>query len=173
VLWNELYIEAFSLWRNTMYSLWFLLAIVLAAPMFAVWLIRRFGKREIRDNIPPVPQSPSQLEIVPESRARPTRVVQWISIGDFMRVLTKSRDIIVVDLRTDDERILSPIPAAFVLPVMPDELDSVLGWLPADRSVAFCGAFKLCILLIVTSPCMESSAPLYVLEGDLRLAEVA
>jgi hypothetical protein len=48
-----------------------------------------------------------------------------------------------------------------------------LEWLPADRTVAFCGASNLCIFMIETSQCMEGSAPLYVLEGDLDLAEVA
>jgi hypothetical protein len=60
-----------------------------------------------------------------------------------------------------------------VLPVAPNELDTILELLPMDRSVAFCGATNLNIFMIITSPCMEGSAPLYVLEGDLRRAEAA
>jgi hypothetical protein len=90
-----------------------------------------------------------------------------------MAVIKEHDDVIVVDLRADEKRMLFPVPTAFVLSVIPEELDRVLGWLPADRSIAFWGASTLSILLIVTSPCMEGSGPLYVLEGDLRLAEVA
>lgn len=161
--------------------IWFLFALVLAAPAYAVWLIQRFGKHELRDRTLIVPQPPAPLEIVPETKSHPVprmqvnqaREVQWISISQFMTVVKECKDIIVVDLRVDEQRMVSPIPAAFVLPVMSDELDSVLGWLPADRSVAFCGASKLSIITIVTSPCMEGLAPLYLLESDLRFEEVA
>jgi hypothetical protein len=99
--------------------------------------------------------------------------MKWISIREFKTVLTKTSDILVVDLRDDSERILSPVPAPSVLPVTMDDLESVLGWLPAEKTVAFCGASNLCIFKIITSPCMEGTAPLYVLEGDLRLTEAA
>ncbi|MGA2084105.1 MAG: hypothetical protein ABSG60_01135 [Terracidiphilus sp.] len=90
-----------------------------------------------------------------------------------MKVLKKCSDLIVVDLRPDAHQVPFPVPTAFVLPVSPNELDTVLELLPADKSVAFCGASNLCIFLIETSPCMEGSAPLYLLEGDLNFAEVA
>jgi hypothetical protein len=100
-------------------------------------------------------------------------MMKWISIGEFMTVLTTCSDLIVIDLRADAPFVPFPVPTAFVLPVTQNELDKVLDWLPADRTVAFCGASNLSIFLIETSPCMEGSAPLYVLEGDLHLAEVA
>jgi hypothetical protein len=99
--------------------------------------------------------------------------MKWISISESKTVLTMTRDVLVVDLRDDSERILSPVPAPSVLPVTMDDLDSVLEWLPADRTVAFCGASNFCIFKIITSPCMEGSAPLYVLEDEFRLAEAA
>lgn len=89
------------------------------------------------------------------------------------RVLTECHDLIVVDLRADARSIPFPVPTAIVLPVSPNELNTVLELLPADRSIAFCGASNLSIFLIITSPCMEGSVPLYVLDGDLRLAEAA
>jgi hypothetical protein len=99
--------------------------------------------------------------------------MEWISINEFMKVLKKCSDVIVVDLRDDAERMLSPVPAPSVLPVTIDDLDSVLGWLPADRSVAFCGTSNFSLFLIETSPCMKGSAPLYILKGNPRLMEVA
>jgi hypothetical protein len=116
-----------------MLSIWFLLALVLAAPMYAVWQIRRFGKRELCDSVPSAPQPSIPLELIPETKAQPTRLfqvkhereVQWGSIRQFMKVFKEHKDIIVVDLRPDEQRMLSPVPAAFVLPVWPDELVSV------------------------------------------------
>jgi hypothetical protein len=99
--------------------------------------------------------------------------MQWISINEFMTILTRCSDLIVVDLREDASWVPFPVPGAFVLPAQQNELDKVLDSLPADKTVVFCGASSLCIFMIETSPCMEGSAPLYLLEGDLSLAEVA
>jgi hypothetical protein len=99
--------------------------------------------------------------------------MKYISINEFMTILTERSDLIVVDLRTDTSSAPFPIPTVFVLPVPPNELGTVLEMLPADRSVVFYGASNLNIFMIITSPCMEGSAPLYILEGDFRLAEVA
>jgi hypothetical protein len=156
-----------------MYFFWFLPAVLLAVPLFAVWRIRQSRKLELRNRLQSVIEQSALDEVVPEPVGAETRQMKWISINELMRILAECGDLIVVDLRTDDERILYPVPAPSVLPVTMDDLDSVLGWLPADRSVAFCGACNLCIFLIETSPCMRGSAPLYILKGDLRLAEVA
>jgi hypothetical protein len=99
--------------------------------------------------------------------------MQWISIGEFLSVLEKCGDLTVIDLRANAQWDPFPIPTAFALPVTPNELDNVLDSLPADRSVVFYGASNLSIFMIETSHCMEGSAPLYVLEGDLSFAEVA
>jgi hypothetical protein len=99
--------------------------------------------------------------------------MKWISFNEFMTILAECNDLIVVDLRADTPSIPFPVPTAFVLPVSSNELDTVLEMLPADRSVAFCGASNLNIFMIITSTCMEGSAPLYVLEDEFRLAEVA
>jgi hypothetical protein len=156
-----------------MYFFWFLPAVLLAVPLFAVWRIRRSQRREFSNRLQSVIQQPVPDEVVPESVAVETRQMNWISINEFMTTLTQRSDIIVVDLRADAERIQYPVPAPSVLPITMDDLDSVLGWLPADRCVASCGARNLWIFLIETSPCMKGSAPLYILKGDLRLAEVA
>jgi hypothetical protein len=145
----------------------------LAVPVYAVWRARRSGMRELPDNIPTVLQTPVEAATVPESAAGQTRVMQWISIGEFLSVLAKRSDLIVIDLRANAQRDPFPIPDAFVLPVTPNELDAVLEWLPADTSVVFCGASNLTIFMIETSHCMQGSAPLYVLEGDLSFAEAA
>ena len=99
--------------------------------------------------------------------------MKWISINEFMAILNERSDLFVVDLRANGPSIPFPVPTAFVLPVSPKELDSVLEMLPTDRSVVFWGASNLNIFMITTSPCMEGVAPFYVLEGDLRFAEVA
>jgi hypothetical protein len=156
-----------------MYSLWLLLAMVLAAPLYYVWQIRRFGRRELRESIPSISEPPTHPGILLKSTGVQTRMMKWISIGEFMAVLTKCSDLIVIDLRADAPWVPFSVPTAFVLRVTPNELVKVLECLPADRTVAFCGASNLCIFMIETSQCMEGSAPLYVLEGDLDLAEVA
>lgn len=156
-----------------MYFLWFLPAILLAVPLFAVWWIRRSQPRELCNRIQPVIQPSIPDEVVPESVGAQARQLKWVSIDEFMMVLSECRDLIVVDLRADAPSIPFPVPTAIVLPVSPKELDTVLELLPADRSIAFCGASDLSISMIITSPCMEGSAPLYILDGDLRLAEAA
>jgi nucleotide-binding universal stress UspA family protein len=96
-----------------------------------------------------------------------------VSIGEFTAIRAESSDLIVIDLRADAKRVPFPVPNVSVIPVAENELTGVLEGLPADRSVAFCGASDLSIFLITTSHCMEGSAPFYVLEGDLSLAEVS
>lgn len=101
------------------------------------------------------------------------RVIKWISIGECKALLAESSDVIVVDLRVDAQHFPLPILPIFVLPVTTNELDSVLKGFPPDKSVVFCGATNLSMFMILTGPFMEGPAPLYFLEGDLDLAEVA
>jgi hypothetical protein len=145
----------------------------LAVPMYAVWRARRSQTRELPDNIPTVLYPPVKAATLPEPAGRQTRVIQWISTGEFLSVLAKRSDLVVFDLRENAQWDPFPIPTAFALPVNPNELDTLLNWLPPDRSVVFYGASNLSIFMIVTSHCMEGSAPLYVLEGVPSLAEVA
>jgi hypothetical protein len=156
-----------------MYFLWFLSAILLAAPLFAVRWIRRSQERARLNRLHTVIQPPVHEESVSEPAGEPARQMKYISVNEFANILTERSDLIVVDLRTNASLLPFPIPTAVVLSVTPCELDTILEELPADRSVAFCGASNLNIFMIITSPCMEGSAPLYVLEGDLGFAEAA
>jgi hypothetical protein len=156
-----------------MYSLWSLSAMALAVPMHAVWRIRQHGKPKPLESTPPVPEPSVVVTTGPEPAGRQTRVIQWISICEFLSILSKGSDLIVLDLRANGQCALLSVPTAFVIPVSPNEMDKVLEWLPGDRSVVFYGASNLSIFMIETSRFMDGSAPLYVLEGDLGLAEVA
>jgi hypothetical protein len=156
-----------------MYSLWSLPAIALAVPTYAAWRIKQSGRRKLPDNIPSVPQPSFDVTAAPDSSAGQTRLMRWISVREFMRVLEECSDLVVIDLRANSERVPFPIPTALALLVTPNELDAVLEWLPTDRSAAFYGASDLSIFAIKTSLRLEGSAPLYVLKGDLSLAEVA
>jgi hypothetical protein len=155
-----------------MHSLWLLPAVALAVPVYYVWHIRRSGKHEPRGGAPSGSQPSAPVEAMPESTGPQTRMMRWISISEFMTVLASCSDLIVIDLRADAQLVPFPVPTAFVLPVAPKELINVLEWLPADRTAVFCGASNVSIFLITTGPCMEGSAPFYVLEGDLSSAEV-
>jgi hypothetical protein len=157
-----------------MYFLLPLLAMMLAASIYFVWRIRFVGRRKLCVSTPSVrePAAPSfKVEI--QSAQVQTRVMEWISIRRFMTVLAESGNLIVIDLRANDQRGQFPVPGAFALAVEPDELAGVLERLPADRSIVFCGATNLSVFMILTSSCMRGSAPLYVLEGVISLAEVA
>ncbi len=156
-----------------MLSLWFLPAMALAVLTYYVWRTRRSGRLEHSDTVPFVPDPPTDIANVPKPKEKQGRPMRWISIGEFMAVLNKCGDIIVIDLRAEAKSTPIPVPASLVLPVALNDLINVLECLPPDKSVAFCGASSLCIFLITTSPCMEGSAPLYILEGELGLAEVA
>ncbi len=156
-----------------MYSLWLLPAMLLAAWMYFVWKIRQSRRRELHKRLESVIQLSVPDELVPESGCVQARQMKWIKWNEFKTVLGKCGDLIVIDLRPEAPRVPFPVSAPTVLPVSPNELDAVLESLPADKSAVFCGASNLCIFLIETSPCMAGSAPLYVLEGDLSLAEVA
>jgi hypothetical protein len=156
-----------------MYSLSFLPAVRLAVPLFAVWRIRRSQTRELCSRAKSAIQPSSPEEAVPKCVGAQARQLKWVSVNELMTVLTKRSDFMVVDLRADALSVPFPVPTALVLPVSPDELDTKLELLPADRTIAFCGASNLSIFMIITRPCMEGSAPLYVLEGDRHLAEAA
>lgn len=156
-----------------MNSLWFLPAMVLAVLTYYVWRARRSGRLEHHDTVPSVPGPPTVLVNVPVPDEKQSRLMRWISFGEFMAVLKKCSDLIVIDLRAEARLTPFLVPNVLVLPVAPNDLIEVLECLPPVKSVAFCGASNLTIFLITTSPCMEGSAPLYVLEGDLGFAEVA
>jgi hypothetical protein len=156
-----------------MYSLRSLSALALAVPVHAAWRARRPEQRDLPNNMPFVLKPHIDVATVSESAGKPTRVMQWILIGEFLSALEKRSDLIVIDLRAN--ALWNPflISNAFTLPVTSKELDTVLEWLPADRSVVFYGASNLSIFMIETSHCMEGSAPLYILEADLGIVEVA
>jgi len=157
-----------------MNSLWFLIAMMLTVPMmYAIWWIRHSCGDELHESIPSVSQPPVSRVSPLVSAGAQTRLMRWISIGEFMKVLTSHRDLIVIDLRAEACRNPFPVPDVFVLPVAPSELGWILECLPDDRSVAFCGASNLSIFMIETSPCMAGSAPFYILEGAFDLEEVA
>jgi hypothetical protein len=156
-----------------MYSLWFLPAILLVVLLFTLWLIRRSQIRELCNRTPLVIHLPISREVVPEPAGAQARQVKWVSNDEFMTVLTKSRNLLVIDIRTDAPSVPFPVPTAFMLHVSPKELVTVLKSIPADKSIALCGASNLSIFMIRISQCMKGSAPLYVLKGNLRLAEAA
>ena len=156
-----------------MNSLWSLPAMALAVPMYAVWRMNQPGRRKPLEKILAVPEPFVDMTTVPESARRQTRVLQWISIGEFLSILTKCGDLVVIDLRENAQSAPFSVPTAHVLPVSLNEMDRVLECLPGDRSVVFYGASNRSIFMIETSRLMEGSAPLYVLEGDPGLGEVA
>lgn len=65
------------------------------------------------------------------------------------------------------------VPTALVLSITPHDLIRVLEWLPGNRSAGFYGASDFCISMIEENPCMEGSAPLYILEGNFDHLEAA
>ena len=156
-----------------MVYLFLLPAAMLAVSLIFIWWMRRSEARVLDIQIQTVhqPSIPDEEEV--ESDSEQARPMKYISINELPGILQKCSDLIVVDLRADAPSVPFPISSAVVLPVAPHELENVLEVLPAERSVAFCGASNLNIFMIMTSRCMEGSAPLYVLEGDVSLAEVA
>lgn len=155
-----------------MYSLWFLLATALAGLTYHVWRTRRSGRLECSEVKPSIPETPTLVASTPKPEETPGRMMRWISFGEFMTVLRKCSDLIVIDLRAEARSAPFYAPDRLVLPVAPNDLTEVLECLPSNKSVAFYGASNLSVFLITTSPCMEGSAPLYLLEGELDLAEV-
>jgi hypothetical protein len=156
-----------------MNSLWSLPAMALAVPMYATWRMRHPGRRKPVENALSVPEPSVDVTTVPESVKRQTRVMQWISTGELMSILKKCSDLVVIDLRANAQSAPFSVTTALVLPVSLNEIDKALEWLPGNRSVVFCGASNLSIFMIETSRCMEGSAPLYALEGNPGLEEVA
>ena len=109
-----------------MYSLWSLPALALAVPMYAAWRINQSGRRKLPDNMPSVPQPLVDVTAAPDSSTRQTRLMRWISVREFTRILTERSDLVVYDLRADAQWDLFPIPTAFALTVNPNELDTLL-----------------------------------------------
>lgn len=156
-----------------MHSIWFLPAIVLAVLTYCVWRTQQSERFQKSGPGPSIPEPSTDVVNLPEPEVKPGRMMRWISFGEFASVRRNCSDLIVIDLRSEAKSARFPLSGSNVLPVTGNELIQVLKCLPPDKSVAFCGASNLSIFLIATSPCMEGSAPLYVLEGDLRNAEVA
>jgi hypothetical protein len=152
-----------------------LLAMALAASMYFGWRFISTWRNEFGGSTlsVPDPNPTCPVAVEPQSTGEQPRVIKWISIGECKALLAESSDVIVVDLRVDAQHYPLPILPIFVLPVTTNELDSVLKGFPPDKSVVFCGATNLSMFMILTGPFMEGPAPLYFLEGDLDLAEVA
>jgi hypothetical protein len=150
-----------------------LLAKMQAVPTYYAWMFKQSETPEFRDHISPDSNPLQQREALRRPYSKQTRIFERISIGEFMMVLEKCRNLIVIDLRSDKHFAQFPVPTATVMRVRPHELLKVLEWIPADKTLVFCGASNFNTVLIESSPCMRGSAPLYVLEGDLRLMEVA
>ena len=148
-----------------MFSLWHLSAAALAGLMYPVWQIVQTGRHAFRNSIPSDSQPAAPPSSAPKPRGAEKRVLKWISIVEFMTVLAKCKDLILVDLREDAQWVPFPVQAAvFVLPVPLHELTEVLEWLPADRVVVFYGVSDLSILMIEASSRMKGLAQLYVLD---------
>ena len=156
-----------------MYSRWFLLAILQAVTLYAVWRMGRSGSRKLRGSVPFAPPLPAHISSAAESTTKWTRSMKWISIGKFVAVLTKYRDLIEADLKPDAQWVSIPVPIAFGLLVSLNERENELKWPPADRTAGVYGASNFCISKIEASPCIEGSAPVYVLEDEFSLAEGA
>ncbi|MGO9438376.1 MAG: hypothetical protein ACLPH3_10110 [Terracidiphilus sp.] len=156
-----------------MHPFWLLPAMAPAALTYYIGRIKRTGAQKHRESPPFVFKSSDQPLNAPVSIERQTRLMRWVSIGEFMTVLTKYSDLIVFDLRTDVHRFPLTDPNPSVLHVKPNELASVLEWLPANKSAAFGDSSDLCIFLIEKCPSIDRLARLYLLEGDLGFAEVA
>lgn len=153
--------------------LWQLLARMQAVPISYAWKLKQSDKLQPRDRVSPESNQTLQLQEHPKPKRETTRRIERISIGEFMLVLAKCRNLVVIDLRTNKQFAQFPIPTATVMRVRPHELVNVLKRIPADKTLVFCGASNFSTVMIESSPCMQGSAPLYVLEGDLRLMEVA
>lgn len=154
--------------------LWPLSATVLAGLLYPAWRISQSGRRALRDSIPSASQPSVPLQSVPDPAETQTHTLKWISVSEFMALLAKFNDLIVIDLREDAQWTpFSASIAVFVLPVKLYELVEVLERVPSDRVVVFYGVSDLSMLMIKTSSRMKGSAPLYVLDGDLDELEAA
>ena len=157
-----------------MYFLWFLPAILLAVPLFVVWRMRRSQERALLNRIQSIIQPSVPDEVVPESAGELAREMKWISVNEFMTILSERSDLIVVDLRADAPSVPFPVPTASRAPRLAKRTGYGIGDASHRSEVSlFYGASNLNIFMIITSPCMKGSAPLYVLEDEFRLAEVA
>lgn len=158
-----------------MHLLWILLGLIPAVLIFFTWRSTRSVENKFFDSASPDSQPPVNVESRPVLAPLnvPVREMRWISVTDFRKILSLGGDLIVIDLRTDALKAGFPVSDAFVLPVAPHDILSVLQSLPADQSVVLYGASNLCIFLIETSSCIQGSAPFFLLEGDVRSLEVA
>lgn len=103
---------------------------------------------------------------------RRKRPIQRISLEQLENMLRQQRDdLLVVDLRPAARR--APLPLPNALAVEPSELKEILDWLPADRSIVFCGIGSRWMRAIRRSPCRLGVVPFYLLEDRFGRLEVA
>jgi hypothetical protein len=171
---NLLSVEEHSMHSPVSLLLWFTPAIAVATLTYPLLPIRRFRKRLFMNPARSVSRSSASLRIVPKPARRQRRSIEWISFKEFRSLLDQaSDDLVVLDLRYDVRQVPFPIAEAFVLPVSPIELLEILAWLPPNRSVVLYGADAISIAGIERSPCMEGSAPIYFLAGNINRLESA
>ena len=151
--------------------LWALIALALGFLMYPAWqILRSFGRLS---RAPMIPVSQTDDRYVHGAGGTQTRTLRWVSMDEFREILDLAADLVVIDLRPQDERGSLPVSGTQILCVGPEELAEVLQWLPPDRSAAFCGASGLAVFMIRTSCCMHGSAPLYVVKPQSARREVA
>lgn len=150
-----------------------LLIIVLALTLCVAWRILHAAMPAILKRSLSVSR-PIALHREPPTRdEQNSRRICRVSLAELLVVYATTDDLLVIDLRPDRERDSFPVPGDHILSVHPNKLAEVLEWLPANKSVVFCGASEVCITMIQTSRCIYVSAPLYVVRDSYPHLEVA
>jgi hypothetical protein len=134
------------------------------------------GKAALGNSTSQTSESPSPPHDVPGPFGLSVRgsKLKWISTWEFTALHARFRDLIVIDLREGDQWEPLPVQAsASTLRIRNYELAQVLEQLPTDRIIVFLGVTDLGALIIEASPIVKGSAPIYVLNNQVRKEEIA
>jgi hypothetical protein len=133
--------------------------------LYSVWQFMRSRHKAIRSARKAGTNVVASIDGSGEA-SEPRRALQRISAGQFMEVLAKTDDLVLIDLRPAHQNAPLPVRAPRVVRVQTNRLEDVLRHLPEDRSAVFYGASDLSVFMIMTSMYMRGSAPLYVLRPE-------
>lgn len=93
------------------------------------------------------------------------RPLRKISFEEFRELLQqKSGNLVVLDLRSEAQANPFPFPEACVLPVRPEELGEILGWMPHSQCTVFYGIRNPWLSALERSSSRAGSAPFYLLD---------
>ena len=145
-----------------MYYMYFLLAIAFVYLIRTAYQILTGVKHGPSECVMPLSTPLSSSNLLGSLRKMGCEI-KLISIDECNRLIEKSDDVILIDLRSGGDEKPLPFPSKRVLSITPAELVGALQWFPAGSIVVLYGTTGACGGLAKGAPILQSTKPVYVI----------